>query len=149
VAPLEEEDDLEEIGGEASEAEQADFERDAEIPVPASAEASEGGSRRRRRRRPRGPGGAKTQSDSAPYGEQIPSTESSDDRAGEAHDGLQDEAVRESAGGFAAEPHEGREGPRRDERRRRRGRRGGRRNRQRNDESGYGAPGPSAHYAQE
>ena len=148
VAPLEEEDDLEEIGGEASEAEQADFEHDAEIPVPASAEASEGGSRRRRRRRRRGRGGENMHSDTVPHVEQIPITESSDDRAAEAHDGLQDEAVSENAGGFAAEPHEGREGPRRDERRRRRGRRGGRRNRLRNDESGYGAPGPSEHYAQ-
>src|SRR5499427_9174792 len=148
VTPLEEEDDLEEISAEASEAEQADFERDAEIAVPASAEASEGGSRRRRRRRRRGRGGENMHNDTVPHVEQIAITESSDDRAAEAHDGLQDEAVSESAGGFAAEPHEGREGPRRDERRRRRGRRGGRRNRLRNDESGYGAPGPSEHYAQ-
>src|SRR5262249_61807171 len=55
VAPLEEEDDLEEIGGEASGTEQA--EGGAEIGIPAVAEPGEGGSRRRRRGRRRGRGG--------------------------------------------------------------------------------------------
>src|SRR5215831_8592724 len=47
MAPLEEEDDLEEIGGEASEAEQVEFEAETDI---AAAQPDEGGSRRRRRR---------------------------------------------------------------------------------------------------
>src|SRR6516162_2309843 len=61
VAPLEEEDDLEEIGGEASEA----AEREAGIGIPAVADADEGGSRRRRRRRRRGRGGGEPMHDQA------------------------------------------------------------------------------------
>jgi len=136
VAPLEEEDDLEETGGEAGEAEQAETE--GEIDTPAVAESGEGGSRRRRRRRRRGRGGGEHMPDHAqPHVEQITITESPDDQDAEAHDAMQGEAMAEITGGFAAEPLEGREGPRRDERRRRRGRRGGRRNRQRNGEGGY------------
>ena len=150
VAPLEEEDDLEEIGGEASEAEQAEFETEAEIAVPAVAEPGEGGSGRRRRRRRRGRGGGEHMHDHAqPDVEQIAITESAHDHAAEAHDATQDEALIETTGTFASEPHEGREEPRRDERRRRRGRRGGRRNRQRNGEGGYAGPDQSERHLQQ
>jgi ribonuclease E len=148
VAPLEEEDDLEEIGGEASEAQHAEFEAEAESAVPAAAEPGEGGSRRRRRRRRRGRGGGEHMQEHAqPNIEQIAITESGYDQAAEVHDATPDDAVEETAGGFASEPHEGREEPRRDERRRRRGRRGGRRNRQRNGDGGYADQ--SGHYAQQ
>jgi ribonuclease E len=149
VAPLEEEDDLEEIGGEASEAEEAESE--AEIGLPAAAEpAREGGSRRRRRRR-RGRGEhmqdqARLHSEQ-PHVERIAITESANDA--EAPEPFADEPVVETTGGFATEPHEGREEPRRDERRRRRGRRGGRRNRQRNGEGGYAGPDQSGRYSQQ
>jgi ribonuclease E len=162
VAPLEEEDDLEEVGGEASEAEEAETE--AEIGMPAVAESGEGGSRRRRRRRRRGRGGGEHMHDHSrsyidqphidqphleqPHVEQIAITESDHDHAAEAQEAMLDEAPAEATGGFASEPHEGREEPRRDDRRRRRGRRGGRRNRQRNGESGYAGPDQSGHYAQ-
>jgi ribonuclease E len=162
VAPLEEEDDLEEVGGEASEAEEAETE--AEIGMPAVAESGEGGSRRRRRRRRRGRGGGEHLHDHSrsyidrphidqphleqPHVEQIAITESDHDHAAEAQEAMLDEAPAEATGGFASEPHEGREEPRRDDRRRRRGRRGGRRNRQRNGESGYPGPDQSGHYAQ-
>jgi ribonuclease E len=149
VAPLEEEDDLEEIGGEASETEQAEFETEVEIAAPPVAEGSEGGSRRRRRRRRRGRGGEHMRDHAQPYVEQIAITESGHDEATEAHDATQDEAAVETTGSFASEAHEGREEPRRDERRRRRGRRGGRRNRQRNGEGGYAGPDQSGHYSQQ
>jgi ribonuclease E len=55
----------------------------------------------------------------------------------------------ETTGGFATEPDESREQPRRDDRRRRRGRRGGRRNRQRNGERGYAETDQSGHYEQQ
>ena len=146
VAPLEEEDDLEEIGGEASEAEQVEFEAETDI---AAAQPDEGGSRRRRRRRRRGRGGGEHLHDHArPHVEQIAITESADDE-GEAHEATQNETVLETTGGFASELHEGREEPRRDERRRRRGRRGGRRNRQRNGEAGHSGPNQSGHYSQQ
>jgi ribonuclease E len=156
VAPLEEEDDLEEIGGTPSEAEQADTE--AEIGIPTVAEPGEGGSRRRRRRRRRGRGGGEHMHDhTRPHVEQIAITESAHDEVhdqtdgetAEAHDPTQDEAMVETTAGFATERDEGREEPRRDERRRRRGRRGGRRNRQRNGEGGYTGPDQSGHYAQQ
>jgi ribonuclease E len=160
VAPLEEEDDLEEIGGATGEAEEAETE--AEIGIPAVAEPGEGGSRRRRRRRRRGRGGGEPLRDHArPHVEQIAITEPAHDQTyhqtydqthgetAEAHDAPPDEALAETTGGFVTEPDEGREAPRRDERRRRRGRRGGRRNRQRNGESGYAGPDQSAHYAQQ
>ena len=151
VAPLEEEDDLEEIGGEASEAEHAETE--AEIGILGVAEPGEAGSRRRRRRRRRGRGGGEQMHDHAePHVEQIAITESAHDNthdmAAEAHDAMQDEAMVETTGGFASEPDGGRDEPRRDERRRRRGRRGGRRNRQRNGEGGYAGPDQSGHYSQ-
>jgi ribonuclease E len=56
------------------------------------------------------------------------------------------ETMVETASGFATEPNEGHEGPRRDDRRRRRGRRGGRRNRQRGGEGGH-LGGPSGGHA--
>jgi len=146
VAPLEEEDDLEEIGGEASEAEQVEFEAETDI---AAAQPDEGGSRRRRRRRRRGRGGGEHLHDHArPHVEQIAITESADDE-GEAHEATQNETVLETTGGFASELNEVREEPRRDERRRRRGRRGGRRNRQRNGEAGHSRPNQSGHYSQQ
>jgi len=152
VAPLEEEDDLEEIGGEASEAEAA--EREAGIGIPEVADADEGGSRRRRRRRRRGRGGGEPMHDQAkPHVEQIAITEQvhgrTYDEAAEAHEAMPDEAMVETTAGFATEPDEGRDQPRRDERRRRRGRRGGRRNRQRDGERGYAGTDQSEHSAQQ
>jgi ribonuclease E len=151
VAPLEEEDDLEEIGAEASEAEEADSE--AEIGIPAVAETGEGGSRRRRRRRRRGRGGGEQHDQAKPHVEQIAITEQGHDRtydeAAEAHDAMPDEAMVETTAGFATEPDESRDQPRRDDRRRRRGRRGGRRNRQRNGERGYAGSDQSGHYEQD
>jgi ribonuclease E len=147
VAPLEEEDDLEEIGDEASEAEPAEFEVETEIAAAPVAGPGEAGPRRRRRRR-RGRGGGEHIHDQAqPHIEQIAIAESDHDQAAEAYDATQDEAAAGTAGGFASEPHEGREEPRRDERRRRRGRRGGRRKRQRNGEGGYSDQ--SGHYSEQ
>jgi ribonuclease E len=149
VAPLEEEDDLEEIGGEASEAEPVEFEAEAESAAPTGGDIGEAGSRRRRRRRRRGRGGGEPMQDHAqPHVEQIAITESAHDHAAEAEDAPQDEAPAEASASFASEPHDGREEPRRDERRRRRGRRGGRRNRQRVGEGGYAAPEEPRPYAQ-
>jgi ribonuclease E len=158
VAPLEEEDDLEEIGGEDSEAEQAEFEAESGMAGPVPGETGEGGSRRRRRRRRRGRGGGEpmhgqAHGQSQPHVEQIAITESADDHAVEAQGLTADEAADEAIAGFAAEPREGsearepRDEPRRDDRRRRRGRRGGRRNRHRDGEP-YAAPEQSGHYAQ-
>jgi ribonuclease E len=149
VTPLEEEDDLEEIGGEASEAEPAEFDGETEIAVSAPAETAEGGSRRRRRRRRRGGrgGGEHMLGQPQPRVEQIAITESTNDDAADAHDAMPDEM--EASAGFASEPREEREEPRRDDRRRRRGRRGGRRNRQRNGEGGYAGPDQSGHTAQD
>jgi ribonuclease E len=145
VAPLEEEDDLEEIGGEAGEAEPAEFEAEADSAAPPLTEAGEGGSRRRRRRRRRGRGGGEQMhGHTQPHVEQIAITESADDDA-EAQEPTLDEASAEAAPGLASEPHEGGEEPRRDERHRRRGRRGGRRNRQRNGEGSYAGPDQSGH----
>jgi ribonuclease E len=149
VTPLEEEDDLEEIGGEASEGEPAEFEGETEIAVSAPAETAEGGSRRRRRRRRRGGrgGGEHMHEQPQPHVEQIAITESTNDDAPETHDAMPDET--ETSAGFTSEPQEEREEPRRDDRRRRRGRRGGRRNRQRNGEGGHTGPDQSGHTAQD
>ena len=137
VAPLEEEDDLEEIGSVEDEAEQPDFA--TETAAPAVAEPGEAGSRRRRRRRRRGRGGGEhMHAPAQSHVEQIPITESDDDQTADAQE-TQDEALIETAGEFASMPPEGSDEPRRDERRRRRGRRGGRRNRQRNGEGSYAA----------
>jgi ribonuclease E len=139
VAPLEEEDDLEEIGSVEDEAEQPDFETETEIAAAAVAEPGETGSRRRRRRRRRGRGGGEHMHAPAhSHVEQIPITESDDDQTADAQE-TQNEAPIETAGEFASMPSEGGDEPRRDERRRRRGRRGGRRNRQRNGEGSYAA----------
>src|SRR6516162_9924078 len=111
VAPLEEEDDLEEIGGEASEA----AEREADIGIPAVAGADEGGSRRRRRRRRRGRGGEPMHDQARPHVdkphvEQIAITEQAHgrtyDEAAEAHDAMPDEGIVETTAGFATEPDE-------------------------------------------
>jgi ribonuclease E len=165
VAPLEEEDDLEEIGGAGSEGEQAEFEADTAMAGPASDEGGEGGSRRRRRRRRRGRGGGEPMrgeghaerhqeqqphAQTQPHVEQIAITESAHHDAAEAQDVAVDEAAGEAMAGFASEPREAREPRdegRRDDRRRRRGRRGGRRNRQRNGE-GYAATEQSGQYGQ-
>jgi ribonuclease E len=150
VTPLEEEDDLEEIGGETSEAEPAEFDAATESTVPALADA-EGGSRRRRRRRRRGGrgGGEHMHGGPQPHVEQIAITESADDQPAEAHDAMADETAAEAGAGFAAEPQERRDEQRRDDRRRRRGRRGGRRNRQRNGEAGYRGPDQAGQEAQD
>jgi ribonuclease E len=149
VTPLEEEDDLEEIGGEASDAEPAEFDGETEIAASAPAETAEAGSRRRRRRRRRGGrgGGEHMHEQPQPRVEQIAITESTNDDAAEAHDAMPDET--EASADFASEPREEREEPRRDDRRRRRGRRGGRRNRQRNGEGGYAGPDQSGHIAED
>ena len=156
VAPLEEEDDLEEVTGAETEAEEIELETAAEIGGPASAESGEGGSRRRRRRRRRGRGepvhgqdrrgqdqgsqdqgsqdqGSQDQRQPQPHVEQIAISTSDDDESAGPYDASEDDAAVETAGGFAAQPHEGPQ-ERRDDRRRRRGRRGGRRNRHRNGE---------------
>jgi ribonuclease E len=156
VAPLEDEDDLEEVAD--SEADQDEFEAAAGLGTSAPAgEAGEGGSRRRRRRRRRGRGGGEAVHDHGqPHIEQIAISEPGADETVEgeysqetSQDTSQDtsrdtnpdtgpnEALVESAAGFASGQGEGPREPRRDERRRRRGRRGGRRNRHRNGEGGY------------
>src|SRR5262249_51946065 len=124
VAPLEEEDDLEEIGGETSEAEEAEIEGEAVLAA-AVGEPGDGGSRRRGRRGRGGRGGGdSTPASAQPHIEQIAITESARDQAAEAQEPTQQE--QEAAASFASDPHEERESPRRDDRRRRRGRRGGR-----------------------
>jgi ribonuclease E len=165
VAPLEEEDDLEEIGGEDGNAEQAALEAETTMIAAAPDEAGEGGSRRRRRRRRRGRGGGElmhgeghgqrhqAHAQSQPYVEHIAISESAHDDAADAQDLTADEAAGEAIFGSEPQPHEGRDAreardePRRDDRRRRRGRRGGRRNRQRNGEA-YAAPDQSGHAGQ-
>ena len=150
-APLEEEDDLEDESGvateEAEEAEEAD--EDAEAAAP-STENGEGGSRRRRRRRRRG---GRNGAGEPPRHEHIPIHEDgagsgetfagSDEAAPGDEDGAE-EPLGE-AGAAEADEHGDRTEPQRDgdRRRRRRGRRGGRRSRhERNDErNGDAAPG--------
>ena len=150
-APLEEEDDLEDESGvateEAEEAEEAD--EDAEAAAP-STENGEGGSRRRRRRRRRGGrnGGSELprhehiaiHEDGAGSGETFAGR---DEAAPGDEDGAE-EPLGEAATAEADE-HGDRTEPQRDgdRRRRRRGRRGGRRSRhERNDErNGDAAPG--------
>jgi ribonuclease E len=137
VAPLEEGDDLEEIGGAAEEGE---FETEGEIEVAGSAliEHGEGGSRRKRRRRRRGRGGGDHMHAHPPHHiEHIPIAESADDLRTQDQVQVGDESPVDEAVGFASEVQGERSEPRRDDRRRRRGRRGGRRNRQRNGEGGY------------
>jgi ribonuclease E len=152
VTPLEEEDDLEQIGGEeAGEAEAAEFEAENETAAAGPADTSEGGSRRRRRRRRRGRGGGGEHilGGPQPHVEQIAIGEMADDYAAQADEAAAHDASAQADSGFAAEPQDGREEPRRDDRRRRRGRRGGRRNRQRNGEGGYATPDQSGDHAQD
>jgi ribonuclease E len=155
VTPLEEEDDLEAIGGEPSEAEPAEFDAETESAAPALADTDVGSRRRRRRRRRGGRGGGEhMHGGPQPHVEQIAITESAHDHAAEDDESVTGETASEASDDFAPLPQERRDEPRRDEsrrddRRRRRGRRGGRRNRQRNGEAGYAAPDQSGHDAQD
>jgi ribonuclease E len=167
VTPLEEEDDLEQIGGEeAGEPEAAEFEAENEIAAAGPADTAEGGSRRRRRRRRRGRGGGGGEhihgehigehiqgehiyGGPQPHVEQIAIGEITHDHAAQADEAAAYDASAQPGSGFAAEPQDGREEARRDDRRRRRGRRGGRRNRQRNGEGGYAASEQSGHHTQD
>ena len=133
VAPLEEEDELEEAAG-------SDEESESEAPVEAAAEqAGEGAGRRRRRRRRRG-GRNGADAHAQPHRqddrhEEHPPEERRSDEAGEteeefaegAEETATDEGAAEADESFASQGGE----PQRDgdRRRRRRGRRGGRRNR--------------------
>ena len=129
IAPLEEEDDLEEPV-----AEEID---EAETLAEAGAEQgdvqgeSEGGGRRRRRRRRRGRNGSEAQAQPhRPEGDEEPAGEIAAEANGQAAD--EDEAeAGEAAGDGRGEPQ--RDGERR---RRRRGRRGGRRNRMERERDG-------------
>jgi ribonuclease E len=129
VAPLEEEDDLEESVAEEIE--------EAETPVEAGAEQgdgqgeSEGGGRRRRRRRRRGRNGGEVQAQ--PHRHED-NEESAGEPAAEA-DGESADDDEAEAGEVAGD---GRGEPQRDgeRRRRRRGRRGGRRNRMERERDG-------------
>ena len=168
VTPLEEEDDLEQIGGEeAGEPEAAEFEAENEIAAAGPADTAEGGSRRRRRRRRRGRGGGGGEhihgehihgehihgehihGGPQPHVEQIAIGEITHDHAAQADEAAAYDASAQPGPGFAAEPQDGREEARHDDRRRRRGRRGGRRNRQRNGEGNYAAPEQSGHHTQD
>jgi ribonuclease E len=162
AAPLEEEDDLEEISIVGENQEEA--EADSGGPSP---EQGEGGSRRRRRRRRRGgrngdrfQQGQPHEQDQdhahahahAPAGdhvEHIPITEDGGEFVAPDQGVGSDESIDGPGQDFAPEAdhtpsrrraHEDQQEPlgeRRDDRRRRRGRRGGRRNRQRNGEGGH------------
>jgi ribonuclease E len=138
VAPLEEGDDLEEIG---SATEEGEFAAEADIEGGSSAlvEHGEDGSRRKRRRRRRGRGGGGDHIHAHPqhHVEHIPIAEPADDLRTQDQDQIGDESPVDEPVGFVSEGQGERGEPRRDERRRRRGRRGGRRNRQRNGEGGY------------
>src|SRR6516165_1322657 len=141
VAPLEDEDDLEQAGAAGSGADEADFQSDVgtELGEPLPVEHGEGGSRRRRRRRRRGRGGGEHMQSQPQHHhvEHIPIVESSDELNAEDQNATGEESPADDTVGFAPEAHSERQEPRRDDRRRRRGRRGGRRNRQRNGDSGY------------
>jgi ribonuclease E len=132
VAPLEEEDELEEAAG-------SDEEGESEAPAAEAAEQNgEGGGRRRRRRRRRGRNGGEAhaqphrQRDDRP--EEHPPEEHRSGEAGEAEEEFGAEGAEEMAtdegAAEADEASQGGEPAREGERRRRRrGRRGGRRNR--------------------
>ena len=141
VAPLEDEDDLEQADAAGSGADEADFQSDVgtELGEPLPVEHGEGGSRRRRRRRRRGRGGGEHMQSQPQHHhvEHIPIVESSDELNAEDQNATGEESPADDTVGFAPEAHSERQEPRRDDRRRRRGRRGGRRNRQRNGDSGY------------
>jgi len=152
AAPLEEEDDLEDVGvveGEEIEAAEADAApaviSEQMAPEQMAPEQGEGGPRRRRRRRRRGGRnggeGAHGQPQEADYEQpherhdQVATGESGYGLPAEAdHATPVDDELVEQPAEFAPQDHAGE--PRRDgERRRRRGRRGGRRNRLRNDDA--------------
>ena len=141
VAPLEDEDDLEQADAAGSGADEADFQSDVgtELGEPLPVEHGEGGSRRRRRRRRRGRGGGEHMQSQPQHHhvEHIPIVESSDELNAEDQNATGEESPADDTVGFAPEAHSERQEPRRDDRRRRCGRRGGRRNRQRNGDSGY------------
>jgi ribonuclease E len=134
VAPLEEEDELEETAG-------VDEEADGEAPAEGAAEqlGEGGGGRRRRRRRRRGRNGGEAHGQPQRHEDQRHEEQPPEDRhvddAGETEDEFvaegaeiaADEGAAEEEEAFAAQAGEpSRDG---DRRRRRRGRRGGRRNR--------------------
>src|SRR5262249_41183662 len=102
VTPLEEEDDLEEISAEASDAEPGEFDAETASAVPALADA-DGGSRRRRRRRRRG-GREHMHGGPQPHVEQIAITESAHDDAAESHEAIADETATEPSVGLASPP---------------------------------------------
>ena len=135
-APLEDEDDLEDIA--AAEGEETAEAAETETGEAAAPENGEGVGRRRRRRRRRGgrnggEGYAEHREQPQEFGalEHIPIGEHAEDSSTEAQITSSDEEEAGERGEFAAPEHGGE--PNRDgERRRRRGRRGGRRNRHRN-----------------
>jgi ribonuclease E len=149
AAPLEDEDDLEDIA--AAEEEEVEAASPLE-PALESGEAGETGPRRRRRRRRRGGrdnGDAPHEAANGEPHEHPATTESSDEFAAEdeheaggenaehgAAAGHADDEAEQEGGEFAPRERNDAGAPRRDgERRRRRGRRGGKRNRQRNGEA--------------
>jgi len=157
TAPLEEEDDLEDLGAvegedvEAAEAEAASVRTPEQMtPEQLAFEEAEGDPRRRRRRRRRGGrnGGeaAPGQHNETQY-EQPQEQQHEQPAFGASGDEFQapanretpaDDELVEQPADFAAQDHAGE--PHRDgERRRRRGRRGGRRNRQRNGDAAHDA----------
>jgi ribonuclease E len=134
VAPLEEEDELEEAPG-------SDEESESEAPAEAAAEQNaEGGGRRRRRRRRRGRNGGEAHAQPHRQDDhrhdEHPSEGHRSDEAGETEEEFSADGAEESASDDGAAdmeeafPFQGGEQQREGERRRRRrGRRGGRRNR--------------------
>jgi ribonuclease E len=144
VAPLEEEDELEETAG-------VDEEADGEAPAEGAAEqlGEGGGGRRRRRRRRRGRNGGEAHGQPQRHEDQRHEEQPPEDRhvddAGETEDEFvaegaeiaADEGAAEEEEAFAAQAGEpSRDG---DRRRRRRGRRGGRRNRMGREREGLAA----------
>jgi ribonuclease E len=149
AAPLEEEDDLEDLAA------VEDEEVEAVSPPEPALEPGETGPRRRRRRRRRGgrdSGDAAHEAANGEPHEPIATTESSDEFAAEdehdapgehaepgvpaEHEGNADDEAEQEGGEFAPrERNEAGEPRRNGERRRRRGRRGGKRNRLRNGEA--------------
>ncbi len=152
-APLEEEDDLEELG--AAEGEEEVEGAEAEAAPAMAPEQDEGGPRRRRRRRRRGGrnggDGARGQPREAPYEQPhehhdlAAAGEPEGDLAAETeHEPPVEGDLVEPAGEFASQDQSG-EPHRESDRRRRRGRRGGRRNRNRSDDAMHGGNGDAAH----
>ncbi len=141
-APLEEEDDLEELA--AVEEESEGVEAAAPAIAPEHAEHGEGGGRRRRRRRRRGRGGG-GDFHTAQH-EPVPITESGGQFAAESGLAMPaEDELAEQPTEFAPQEQGERGEPRHDgERRRRRGRRGGRRNRHRNGDGGHPEHGPQS-----